>query len=67
VLFSSLQVSMPQQDAAFGQPHNPAYMPMIMMSERHPLGLAQRVENFVMTNFFHHFLRLTTKKYIIKK
>lgn len=48
-LYFAQQMALSTQSWALGQPHNPAYIPMIGMEFTHPMNFWQRCINLVMT------------------
>ncbi len=67
VLYCSLQVSLPFQDAALGQPHNPTYLPSYFTDYKHPLTFMQRMKNAWTTFYFHFYTRYPLNKKLLRE
>ena len=50
VLYSTGQGAIPWMDTAMGQPHNPSYMPLLLLECGTEMSFFERLKNFVMTN-----------------
>ena len=51
------QSSLPWVDAAFGQPHNPSYLPTPLLEAGTEMSFLERLQNFIITFLFHYGMR----------
>ncbi len=57
VMYFTGQASISFLDHALGMPHNPAFVPFLMLQYNHPMTFFQRVVNTIATLFFQYVVR----------